>query len=148
MKKSLAFSSKGDIFIHMNKIEAVSFLLKNSLNFRVELSLDEMFHVLNQFERYNGIPNYIAEIADDIAEEIGPIKFAGDNPNNGRFDNIKFFIGNESSLVIYVEVIHAYQKRDFREYKPILGSIGRVFKADQITVTEEMGRTVARFWWD
>lgn len=133
----------------MDKIEAVSYLLKNSLHFRAELMLNEMFHVLNQFQRYNDIPDNIAEIADRVANKIGPVKFADGNPNNGKFHNIKFFIGNEGSLVIYVEVIHSYQKeRDFREYKPILEAIGEAFGADEITVEEKMGRTVARFWWD
>lgn len=133
----------------MDKIEATSFLLENSLHFRVELTLNEMFHVLNKFQRYNDIPDNIAEIAERVADKIGPAKYAGDNPNNGKFHNINFFIGNEGSLVIYVEVIHSYQKeRDFREYKPILETIGEAFGADEITVTEERGRTVARFWWD
>jgi hypothetical protein len=133
----------------MNTVQAVSYLLENNLNFRAELSILDAVQVLQNFQPYNDIPEDIEKIVGALCDKIGPVNFGPGNPNNGKFHNIKIFIGNESSLVIYVEIIHSYQVgRDSREYKSILEKIGRKFKADEIGVTQDERKTVARFWWD
>lgn len=133
----------------MNTVQAVSYLLENNLNFRAELSLSDAAQVLQAFRPYNDIPEDIERIVDELCDKIGPINFGPENPNNGKFHNIRISIGNKSSLFIYIEMSHIYQKgRDFREYKPILEEIGGKFRADEIEVTQSERKTAARFWWD
>ena len=136
-------------------IDAVSLLLEKSLNFKVKVSATDATEILKKFNPYNDIPKTIAHLPDAILRKIGPTNFKGDNPNNGRFDNIKIWIGNESSLVIYVESMTFHRQKESGLLQvAALKTIGRMFNADEIKTEIEvldnnMGELVkARFWWD
>lgn len=140
----------------MDTIEAVSFLLENNLNFKVAVTLEDAYNILTEFRHYNEIPANLYGIVKDIKEKIGPISFAGNNPNNGKFDNITFKIGNESSLVIYIQSNLFYRRADKPElHKAILESLGCKYKADEVDVEinvhpmdSQMVTVSARLWWD
>ena len=135
--------------MNLTKAAAVSYLLENSLDFRVKLSDIELKEVLSKFHTYNEIPDNLKQIVDSIKSSIGPTDFGGDNPNNGHFDNIDFYIGNESSLVLYVVVKPMYQKNSNPiDIKSKLELIGRNFKADENTLHEEGTFITWRYWYD
>lgn len=133
----------------INKVAAVNYLLENSLDFRVKVSADELKEILSKFKVYNFIPNTICNIGDVVKKVIGPTKFKGENPNNGHFDNIDFFIGNESSLVIYVVVKPMYQVgADKQVIKTQLAIIGDNFEAQENNLHEEDTFITWRYWFD
>lgn len=142
----------------MNTVEAVSYLLETNLNFRVEVGLNEAKQILAKLEKYNGMPDDLEKIVERIKSMIGPVKFLDKfNPNNGLWSNIKISIGNESSLVIYVDVNCFYRVgSDPKKIKADLESIGRAFSADENSVEIEaaspfdkrMVSVCARYWWD
>lgn len=123
-------------------------LLENSLDFRVQLQFQEMEYVLSHMEIYNNIPDNISEIVAKIKSKIQPAIFGQKNINNGSFCNVKMWIGNESSLVIYVRVDISYNDQKIKEVETILGNIGENFRADAMTITKEHKIVMARFWWD
>lgn len=142
----------------MNTVEAVSYLLETNLNFRVEVGLNEAKQILAKLEKYNEMPDDLEKIVDRIKSMIGPIDFGKENPNNGLWNNIKISIGNESSLVIYVDVNCFYRVgSDPKKIKADLESIGRAFSADENNVeiklpepfmNQKMIHVRARYWWD
>lgn len=141
----------------MNTVEAISYLLENNLNFRAEVGLDNAKQILSKLRKYNGMPDDLEKIVDQIKDAIGPINFGAKNPNNGLWNNIKISIGNECSLVIYVDVNCFYQVgADLKKIKADLESIGRAFHTDENSVEIEaaspldkrMVSVCARYWWD
>lgn len=140
----------------MNTIDAVSHLLENCLHFRVETNLNDAKEILKKFRHYNDVPSNISEIVDDVKKNIGPINFQTVNANNGRFDNIRFEIGNENSFVIYIRSNMFYRKFERPElHKSTLESIGEKYQANEIScdiVTNphfpEMISVECRLWWD
>lgn len=141
----------------MTTTDAILFLLENNLNFRAEVGLNDARAILSKFKKYNSIPSYLPSMVDRIKDLIGPVNFGKDNPNNGFWHNIKFSIGNESSLVIYVEVRGVYRpKDDPNAIRGVLESMGSYFCADEVDCelqTIEFGSSkktnvIARFLWD
>jgi hypothetical protein len=141
----------------MNTAEAVLFLLENNLNFAVQVELDQATEILGKCSIYNEIPDTISELPRALANAIGPVDFGGDNPNNGGFSNLRLKIGNEGSMVVYLDSNTFYRKGDSPErQKAAIEAVAATYKADEITVEiktyELMGRDAAtvkaRLWWD
>lgn len=131
----------------------VSSLLEINTDFCVSVSVEELGEILRNFRVYNEIPANLANLANDLQKEIGPTSFGGQNPNNGSFGNLRVHVGNEGSLVIYVESNLFYRKGDSSGRQAVvLHAIGERYKADEIKVEEKdsWGGPVvkARFWWD
>jgi hypothetical protein len=140
--------------IQMETIAAVTHLLNANLHFRVQVTLEQATNILTKFQPYNGIPNTIEKLPQEIAAAIGPIDFGRENPNNGLFDNVEISIGNEFSLVLYVKSNTFYRKGDTAErQKLVLEGIARNYRADEVHVTIEPAYggahlVKARLWWD
>lgn len=135
----------------LNTVGAVSFLLENNLNFRVSVSLEDAKEILRSFKRYNEIPSNLPEIVEAIKLAIGPINFGPQNLNNGGFHHIRFSIGNENSLVIYVEVSSFYFGQHPEKIQKVVRSlqaVGQKFRADENDVEGNEASISARFWWD
>lgn len=133
----------------------VSSLLEQSIDFRVNVSPQDLYEILSTFRVYNDIPRNIADIAKDLQKEIGPISFGGQNSNNGSFHNLRIRIGNEDSLVLYVESNLFYRKGDCAaRHEAVLKTIGKKYKANEIDVETvpldplQSQMVKARFWWD
>ncbi len=134
--------------------QAVAVLLKNCLDFRAELTLEEASAVMHSFERYNAIPRKITDIFFDLQKEIGPCVLP-DNPNNGSFINLNVWIGNERSLVIYVTSrVSARHGDTVEQHINKLKNLGYRYKAESYEA-EEIKNTAfpslktvsARFYW-
>lgn len=129
--------------------QAVLTLLEASLHFRVAVTLTDAEAILRNFQHYNEIPANLADIVRDVRDKIGPIAFKGANPNNGCFDNVRLSIGNENSLVIYIESNLFYRPGDTPErQKAVLESIGARFNADEASIEVSPSSVKARLWWD
>lgn len=134
--------------------QAVATLLDVSTSFRARVEIEKVKGILENFQTYNFIPDNISRIGEEIMKTVGPTKFSQpDNPNNGNFRNIDFYLGNEGSLVMYVNVkmSHLFGK-NASDVQANLQVIGEKFGADEISVkiTESFGDKYveARFWWD
>lgn len=141
--------------LSLSTADAVSFLLENSLNFRVSVPLEDAKKILRSFKRYNEIPSNLPEIVEAVKLAIGPISFPDvggrPNPNNGSFHHIRFSIGNEGSLVIYVEVSSFYFGQHPEKIQKVVRSlqaVGQKFRADENDVEGNETSILARFWWD
>lgn len=139
----------------MNTSEAVLFLLANNLHFAAQVELETATEILDKFPIYNEIPATISELPRALANAIGPVDFGGDNPNNGDFSNLRLKIGNESSLVVYIESRTCYRRGDTPErQKAAIEAVAAAYRADEISVEIETyelmeAHTVkARLWWD
>ena len=101
---------------------------------------------------YNQIPCTIGEFPQALADAIGPVYLGEGNPNNGKFTNLEFSLGNESGgLVAYVRSEVSRRKGDSPErQKQALEKIGKRF-ADRVDVETHIRRDgsypviVARF---
>lgn len=137
--------------INIDTVKAVNFLLENNLKFRVKVSDIQLKEILSEFIPYNEMPSNLKEIVAYTHQLIGPTNFAGNNPNNGHFDNIEFEIGNECSLVIYITVKPMYQINSNRDsIMNKLHLIGAKFEADEnLLVTDDQDTFITqRIWWD
>lgn len=137
--------------LSLSTADAVSFLLENSLNFRVSVPLEDAKKILRSFKRYNEIPSNLPEIVEAIKLATGPINFGPQNLNNGGFHHIRFSIGNENSLVIYVEVSSFYFGQHPEKIQKVVRSlqaVGQKFRADENDVEGNEASILARFWWD
>lgn len=137
--------------------EAVLFLLKTNLHFAVQVELDQAVEILSRFSIYNEIPDTISKLPRALANAIGPVDFGEDNPNSGGFSNLRLKIGNEGSLVVYLDSNTFWRKSDTPErQKAAIEAAADAYKADEISVEiktyELMGRDAAivkaRLWWD
>jgi len=129
--------------------DTVLFLLETNLHFRVSLPLPEAKEVLRNLPKYNEIPHNLHEIIEGIKQTVGSVDFGPKNPNTGGFDNVRIEIGNERSLVVYVDAVTAYRPNDEHAVTVSnLESLGIKFKADEINVEHTLGSVKARFWWD
>jgi len=135
-------------------IEAVKVLLERSLSFKVKVNFDQLKEVLTSFVPYNFIPENIKEIGDEVKKVILPQDYGKDNPNTGGYDHVTFHIGNEHSLVFYVNVNVKACKMDISDVKKKLERIGKKFHADEISFEESETNTnyfhliEMRLWWD
>lgn len=136
-------------------VEAAFLIDKNSLDYRIHLSLDEAKEFLKRAEVYNYIPENIYEIVDAIKNAIGPMKYPDcngkPNPNNGRFDHIKILVGNEGSRVIYVKGYRTILSPPIEQILSNLKAIGEKFNADENN--SEIDSCYGdhfewRYWWD
>lgn len=141
----------------MNLQKAVLLLLRINRNFRVEVPFGIARTILRDCEKYNNIPTDIRELPRAIQHAIGPVDFGTPNPGNGGFHNLSIKIGNEDSLVIYIESNTFYRVEDKPErQKAAIEAVAKRFKADEIDVTIEnfgdLGNSTAiikaRLWWD
>ena len=130
-------------------VDTVLTLFNQSLHFRVEVPLDDARVILQKMGKYNDIPENLASLVDDLKQKLGPIEFGNNNPNDGKFHNITFMIGQESSLVIYVTSHLFYRKHDsIGQHEAMLEVLGARYHADEVDVTREDDTVSARFWWD
>jgi hypothetical protein len=130
-------------------VETVLFLLESNLHFKVSVPLPEAAEILRLVPKYNEIPSNLSRLVEKIQLAIGPIDFGAANPNTGSYHNIRFCIGNEYSLAIYVSSPKAYRPLDNHAVTAsLLQTIGKKFGADEVTVDHSGASIEARFWWD
>lgn len=130
-------------------VQAVQTLLENNLNFRVQVTLEDAQVILSEFLVYNGMPDSMDGLVDRVKLAVGPMNFGPNNPNTGNFDHIRFSIGNENSLVVYVEVAGAYLKGQGISVAAKLERVGDAFSADEISnEIDGLGGVSVRLWWD
>jgi hypothetical protein len=140
----------------MNTTDAIQHLLDHNLQFRAKVTIEQATQILGQCQIYNEIPDTIGNLPQAIANGIGPVDFGRENPNNGTFVNLEISIGNEYSLVIYVQSHTFYRKGDTPErQKEVLEAIAREYRADEVDVSisdqpiiDGAHVVTARFWWD
>lgn len=132
----------------LTTVDCVNRLLETNLNFRVHVSLEDLGQILASFQVYNGMPDTLLPMVGAIKEAIGPMQFPGDNPNNGSFDHIRVSIGNEGSLVMYVELATAYIKGRELEVASKLEMLGKKFNCDECTMERQSFALSLRLWWD
>jgi hypothetical protein len=131
---------------------AVLHLLEWSCQFRVDdLTLEETREILTRMRRYNNIPADIGELPYAVRRGIGPVIGFKSEPENGTCHNLKFTVGNEGSLVVYVRSqLNKRQGDTFERQTAVLLDIGRRFNADEVDANEDLasGILTARYWWD
>jgi len=98
----------------------------------------------------NANPADVIELINKIDEIVPKKQYGPGNPNNGQSHHL-FEIGNESSRVIYVEVITAYlpEGYDRQELAKRLCTLGKRAHADEVSLWDiDRGSFTIRFWWD
>ncbi len=117
-------------------ITAVLSIFEESLHFRVNVPVLEATEILSRLEKYNFIPANLPTIVQAI-QNAAPVTSVGD---------IRISVGNEYSLVIYVQVLRA---QDAEQAKAKLEKVAKKYGTNEFNVEDSFsGSFTARLWWD
>lgn len=137
--------------INMNLNKTLLDLDKQSIHWKVELDPEQTLQFVSEADAYNGFTqDDLVKLVKSVNEIIPPMKFPGENPNNGKTHH-KFIVGNECSRVIYLQIIKTYLPKDFDYTNLIvrLSEIGAKANADENDLHEnENGSFKWRWWFD
>lgn len=138
-------------------LAVVALLMRNG-KFRVQLTPAEATLALELYKKsgtfpYNGMPANMPEIIHAISTASGKVNFPDingkPNPNTGSQCHMNISIGNEGSLVIYVQIVTTYPvTKPYGELLTDLQSVGERFSAQENTVDTRPGSFTVRLWWD
>jgi hypothetical protein len=146
-------------------VEATLALEQVSIDYRVKMRPHEAIQFVARAPAYNNFAEGdLIELVNAIGDSVPPMMF-GDldgspNPNNGKPHHV-FYVGNEGSRVIYLEVYTAYfdtfrpgpdsswqAPPTFDGLRARLRLLAKRAHADEFTATETDGSWEFRFWWD
>jgi hypothetical protein len=128
-------------------------LLEKSLNFRVELNPEETQKLVETMPIYNRMTSKgMSQLIKNINKRMPRMDYGPTNPNTGHTFHT-FHVGNENSLVIYVELIGYYiEKLTPQERQKLcldIKSYSEKAGADEFHITEgDFGKLTFRLWWD
>lgn len=136
------------------KSQVLFWLFNNCLQFRVHVKNDEARDLSQYLPALTESGKTLADFVAELETIFGFLSYGPGNGNSGGSDHYRIFVGNEYSMVIYVDLVESYKTTrttTVDEMRKKLEKLGKKYGCDEISVKpDEHGgdNTECRFWWD
>lgn len=133
-----------------SKIDLVLDLDRLTQEYRVRFEPQEAYEFLARAGDYNrATARNLSSLIERINGLVPPMRFPGDNPNNGHTHHW-YLIGREGSRVIYLKIAKAYFPKPFpfENLYEGLKMFAESAECDEYDLHDQEESVEVRMWWD